>query len=648
MPAYSTRDQVAARYDEFQSEAVQNVLADFREKLAGRYLLVIPTGGGKTHTAAKAISRLFEERVLDPSTDEVVWVAHREELIKQARATFVQLSASMDSPAPADKIKIMMIASAATYLAGNPHVKIVVIDEAHHAAGTNVQYAPLFEYPRLGILGLTATPSRHDGQPLEFDKESYSIGFPDLVEKQIIISPEVRSIRGGYYESVVADGATRYQGLEALNDAERDGRIIEHINKHILDYKKVVIYVGSVTHAKSLYERIKASSLTDEYESIDYIIGNARSGADATRELFFERVKAYRRAIIVNVDVLTEGYDDPTVNTIIMARPTRSKLVYMQAIGRCIRIDPNDLSKRAFIVEVDDELPNIQYRIDNRWLFSEISDVLEPEVIDKFYSSGTEFTELLEELYQQYNVTPADRKFPPWERRQRYSLLLFRVYTGEAASGHANYRHIPILIDSHLRPAVSGWFNFLSERMQGYESIGMHFDAAMKASRYQSIPELSEEKPRKLAYEAMEQASRAASRGRDAEGERIAWITFVALREKKTRLPDDLLAFISNMVNREAISQSLLNKSHPIPAWLVRLPLPLVGTLGILLDESEFRSLEKAVSDLCQMRSALGAEDHRSAVREYLSNVVLALPTSVIDLLPGVVRSESDYFIKIS
>jgi superfamily II DNA or RNA helicase len=648
MPTYSTRDQVAARYDEFQSEAVENVLADFRDKPAGRYLLVIPTGGGKTHTAAKAISRLFEESVLDPTTDEVVWVAHREELIKQARTTFAQLATSMKSPAPLDQIKIMMISSAADYLAANTNVRIVVIDEAHHAAGTNIQYAPLFDYPRLGILGLTATPSRHDGQPLEFDKESYSIGFPDLVQKQIIISPEVRSVRGGHYESVVAEGATKYKGLDALNDAERDGRIIEHITKHVSEYKKIVIYVGSVAHAKSLYERIRGSSLAGDYESIDYITGNGRSGSDATRELFFDRIKANDRAIIVNVDVLTEGYDDPTVNTIIMARPTRSKLVYMQAIGRCIRIDPDDLSKRAFIVEVDDELPNIQYRIDNRWLFSEISDVLEPEVVDEFYSSGTEFTDLLQDIYERYNVAPADRKLPTWDPRQRYSLLLFRVYTGKSSSGESTYRHIPILIDSHLRPAVSSWFNFLSERMQSYESMGMHFDAAMRSSRYELIPELSEKRARKLVYEAMEQASIVARRGQAPESERIAWITFVALREKKSGLPADLLAFLSDMVNREAITRSLLNKSHPTPAWLIRLPLPLIGSLGILLDEDEFNSLEKVMSELRHMQTAHGSEDHRSTVREYLSNVVVGLPTSTLELLPGTVRSGSDYFYKIS
>ena len=64
---------VFARYEEFQGEAVENIVADYSEKLAGRYLLVIPTGGGKTYTAVKAVNRLFHDRILSPESDLVVW-----------------------------------------------------------------------------------------------------------------------------------------------------------------------------------------------------------------------------------------------------------------------------------------------------------------------------------------------------------------------------------------------------------------------------------------------------------------------------------------------------------------------------------------------------------------------------------------------
>lgn len=73
---------------------------------------------------------------------------------------------------------------------------LVVIDEAHHAAPNTVRYGPLFARKNLGILGLTATPSRHDGEPLEFERRSFSIGFPDLVKLGIVLKPEVRKVQG--------------------------------------------------------------------------------------------------------------------------------------------------------------------------------------------------------------------------------------------------------------------------------------------------------------------------------------------------------------------------------------------------------------------------------------------------------------------
>ena len=72
-------NDVAMRYDEFQREAVDNLINDFDENRAGRYLLVIPTGGGKTFTAVKAVNELFEKQVLDPTSDRVLWTAHRTE-----------------------------------------------------------------------------------------------------------------------------------------------------------------------------------------------------------------------------------------------------------------------------------------------------------------------------------------------------------------------------------------------------------------------------------------------------------------------------------------------------------------------------------------------------------------------------------------
>jgi superfamily II DNA or RNA helicase len=640
--------RIYSRFDEFQSEAVNNIVSDFRDNPAGRYLLVIPTGGGKTHTAAKAINRLFHDGLLDSAIDTVVWAAHREELIGQANKTFASLGRREPGRSYIGQVRIMMIGRVHEYIRENTNVRLLVIDEAHHSAVANVQYGPLFEYTNLGMLGLTATPSRHDGQPLEFEKESYSIGFPDLVERQIILAPEVRSVRGGHYGSIGSRGATGFHNLSVLNDSTRDARIIEHLQNNSEDYRKVIIYVGSVAHAEALHQRLRASHVRELYDSVDCITGSGWSGAGATREEFFERIRNYRRSIVINVDVLTEGYDDPTVNTVVMARPTRSKLVYMQAIGRCIRVDPNDVSKRAFIVEVEDELPNIRYRIDNRWLFSEISDVLEPQVVDCAYTCEQEFDERLAAIYEQYNVDRAERHMPQWDSRTRYSLLLFRVYVGQCEQGTRKYRHIPILVDGATRATVSNWFNFLSERMQRYVSFGLNYEEAMIGARYQPIQALSSTRARKLVFEAMEEASRATAGSPSPDGQSLPWITFISFRHTKRALSVEVMQFLVGMVNRDAVERDLLGRHHTTPAWLIKLPLPLAQYVGLFLDASEFEALQRAVDALEAIRQDVGTSDHRTQVREFLSNLVLSIPESSIQLLPAIIRDELPYFIKLN
>src|SRR5438874_2382865 len=162
------RPNIQARFDSFQKPAVENIVSDFTKKPRGRYLLVIPTAGGKTFTAVKAINRMFDEGILDPQRDRALWTAHRNELIGQAVDTFKRFEDLYPDQANyLNNIDFRMISAANDHLGANTNVRLVVLDEAHHAALKNVNYGPIFERTNVGILGLTATPSRHDGAPLD-------------------------------------------------------------------------------------------------------------------------------------------------------------------------------------------------------------------------------------------------------------------------------------------------------------------------------------------------------------------------------------------------------------------------------------------------------------------------------------------------
>ena len=316
------RTALQERFDKFQGPAVSNIVRDFTANPAGRFLLVIPTAGGKTFTAVKAINRLFETGVLVAGTHRVTWTAHRTELLGQARNTFDLYRLNYpDRPEFSAHVDFVMANELANHMdAKGTGAELVVIDEAHHAAPTTVRYGPLFARKNLGILGLTATPSRHDGEPLEFERESYSIGFPDLVKLGIVLQPEVRKVQGGRYEITDLDAD---DDREQFNNVDRNSKIIAELLRCHDEYKKVIIYVGTTKHVESLHAQLNASALRDKYESISYITGSANS-RNLDRDEFIAQEKQYKRSILVNITVLSEGYDDPQINTVVMAAPSRS------------------------------------------------------------------------------------------------------------------------------------------------------------------------------------------------------------------------------------------------------------------------------------------------------------------------------------
>jgi superfamily II DNA or RNA helicase len=624
------------RYEGFQSDAVESILSDYSDNLAVRVLLVIPTGGGKTFTAVRAIHNLFRASILDPVHDDVLWTAHRTHLVTQAKDTFDQYAEQQAGPSYQERVHFSMISGAATFLRDNRSVKMVVIDEAHHAAITNTQYGPLLTQPNLGVLGLTATPARHDGLGLEFSHESYSIGFRDLVDRQVILMPTIRFVQDGSSYVGVSLKGSALSGLEELETDERDFKILRHLAENTDDYTKIIIFAASVAHTKSLYRKLQKWDCADKYESIDYVTGSDNS-LSVSRDDFISIIKSHTRSIVVNHDVLSEGYDDPKVNTIVMARPTRSKLVYMQSIGRGIRINPNQPDKRAYVVEIEEDLPNVRYLINNRMLFSDIDDTLEPEVLDKQFSSQDQFTTCLKQIYDELSVRKEFRKIPLWEKRIRYSLLLFRSFVGGG-----QYEHIPILIDNLNRGKVQNWFNFLSQGMKKYSSYNPL--RAMELSNYQGIEPLQGETT-KLVYWAMQNAWKETQKPANKSNPDLSWIKFVALRFKEETLSKQLLDFVSGMVNRDQIEDQIKTKSYVVGAHLVRLPLPLRGSIGFILPNTEFGRIEEIVNFLYRIREDSQVSEHGHEVSNLLNRSTLPVDMIYREALPTIVREDAEYHI---
>jgi superfamily II DNA or RNA helicase len=636
----------------FQADAVKSIVKDFTEEPNGRFLLVVPTGGGKTRTAVLAIHGLFNEGVLNSATDRVLWVAHRQELLLQAQKSFDDYEQAENIESKKPFVEFAMLGSAADHLANHPEFRFVVIDEAHHGAAPS--YQPIFDNSSLGILGLTATPTRHDGQPLQFSRESYSIGFPDLVDLGVLLRPQIIRVDGGRY---LINNVDEDDALAVLNNDERNQRILGALWTHKEKLRKVVIYVGTVQHAEDLYRLLKASDLRLAYDSVAFITGADRKRFLCTssielseeRPAFFAAQKTTDRSILVNVDVLTEGYDDPGINAVVMARPTRSKLVYMQAAGRAIRLNPEEPDKSSFILEVVDDLPNVRYRIDNRWLYSDISDALEPAVIDVRYGQPSELESSIERIFDQYSVRPADRTLPPLAEHDRVTMLLFKVYARQG-----KYFHLPVVIHSANRSNASGFFNFLAERMGRFRGANPEKIFAGLKSHMQPLGYLQTAELRRLAFQTMENAW-IVSQGDasdPAEASLVAakpWITFVSFRLRRDdySLSEDLDGFIADMVNRDEIRETLLTESFTDGYYLTKLPLPLSGCTGAVLPPDEFTSIQTTVDTLRLHKSASDPSAQWRAATEILGNVTLPVENRFHQGLTSIVREDLDYYRKL-
>ncbi len=620
---------LSKRFDEFQREAVDAIQLDFSENKSGRYLLVIPTGGGKTFTAAKSVNRLYESGIL-ASEDQVLWVAHRDYLLQQAQEAFEKVSVD-DSWRTRLVFKTIHKSSECVT---NSAVKLIVIDEAHHAAAPSYQ---AFFSTGKGVLGLTATPSRHDKQRLDFDRESFSIGFPDLIEKGLIILPKFIPLDTNMQFEF--DGFSD-DDLDGLNIEPRNRYIIDHLLENTGKYKKVAVFVGTKKHAVDLFDFMRSEpEIVEKYDSVSYVFGGNENSRGQIRSDFIEEEKAYARSIIINVDVLTEGYDDPSINTVIMARPTRSKLYYMQAVGRALRFNDDDAGKNAYIIEVTDRLPNIRYKIDNRWLFSEISDELEPAVHDLPYGSEDELRLVIAGLFSENKVFSEYETIPDLGFPNRLGILLFKVFT---ASGD---QYIPLFLDKENRLDLVNIFNYISEHAALLAEKNYHYEEFFNNAIHRCKTDLNvSDTHKKFICDAARNAYASLSVPMD---ELVSWVSYYSLRYKRPEESVTLLEFLDGVVNADQLKEQVLSRQYVSGSILIKLPLPLGNYVGKLVNEGEFTALQEVRTRLLAIKKEFGKEDHSSLVAKCLSDVKFPIESKFNYAVVELVRTEEKYFIDL-
>jgi len=342
-----TLSPVEIRLDPFQERLLEQVeLA--RETGHHRNLLVSATGTGKTVMAAVDYARL--RRALPRA--RLLFVAHREEILRQSRATFAhalrdasfgELWVGGQRPTDFEHVFASIQSLAASGLDGlDPgHFDVVVIDEFHHAAAQT--YRRLLDKVRpRELLGLTATPERSDGVSILewFDgRIAAELRLWDAIDQHrltpfayygIADDLDLREIPWTRRTGYDVDGVT--QLITSTDVWAR--RVLQQFVAHVDDagQARVLGFCVSVAHARYMARVFS-----------EYGVRAAAVWADTPdheREQALRDLAAARLNVLFSVDLFNEGVDVPLVDTLLMLRPTDSPLLFLQQLGRGLRKAP--------------------------------------------------------------------------------------------------------------------------------------------------------------------------------------------------------------------------------------------------------------------------------------------------------------------
>lgn len=401
----------------YQGEAIAKLDEYFalsRNTPTGRKsgVIVMPTGSGKTFTS---VSWLLDKAAANGF--QIIWLVHQQELVTQAYETIKNMSPVLKNY-NYDKITIVPVSSkhysisqaaeadivvgCIQSFASRSGIKyldlitkgkgrrklVVVIDEAHHASSDSYQLVlKQFEKynPNLILLGMTATPTRMlEAQKRRFqqlfsviDNVKNGIGTPhgfiyevalkELLKSGALATPIYRKVEteiNGEVEFEFTDEDRKH--LEQFGELSeqvknkvaksslRNRIIVDEYIKNRDTYGKTIIFAVNQLHCKTLQKAFEDAGIGND--QCRYAISNEKEQADINIAEF----KADKFPILINVQMLTEGFDSPNIQTCFLTRFTQSESLKMQMVGRALRGKRAKGTDIAYIVDFHDMWEGIE------------------------------------------------------------------------------------------------------------------------------------------------------------------------------------------------------------------------------------------------------------------------------------------------
>ena len=383
----------------YQQEILDKLEAERTVHGYTRNLVVAATGTGKTVISALDYKRFRKQNPDKPC--RLLFVAHREEILKQSLytfravlkdANFGELFVGSYKPESIDNLflSIQTFNSQSFIEKTAPDFyDYIIVDEFHHAAAPTYQKLLNYYHPCI-LLGLTATPERMDGKsilPYFGNRISAEIRLPEAIDRKLLCPFQYFGVTdtvdldtlkwsaGGYQKSELEQIYT-FNGAIANRRADH---VVSSLLKYVTDMDEVkgLGFCVTVDHAEFMCRYFNEHHIPSMF-----LTGNS---PDEERKTAKQRLVAGEVRFIFVVDIYNEGVDIPEVNTVLFLRPTESLTIFLQQLGRGLRLaeDKDCLTVLDFIGQA-----NRKYNFEDKFaaLLSNTTRSVSREIKDGFIS----------------------------------------------------------------------------------------------------------------------------------------------------------------------------------------------------------------------------------------------------------------------